>query len=459
MAPISLISDVQLFTPGRACAGPLAVVLHGYSSGLEVLDAEMQRCPRPRPAQSPGCHTSFHYGVGVGGFHQYVLTANTAWGFGLTPPTCPEPICPPDPCASCTGLTVDQYNPDLDGNPPVLPALVAGPDGTANCGVIHVAVTGQALGFDLDCCRFFQNPQNYQQFVIALCQIFTAAGLVPSQSTLLVHCEELICLDIDQLVLDVLAADCVFAPVSPCIQCPPGSGLTVLDTDTVDLTLAVGVLSADVLISGTAGNDLVALPDGLFVDADAASVTITALDTSCINTTVTEGPPNTFVVSAVPIISPNADNVLDCLVNGLYVEAFAIPAAPVCVPELAHLPLVLGNDGAGGAAVWGKPQRPAMLTAFVTTGLLIDPSTNNDLYLLTGAGGGDVDLLPPVDCEKTDLWIKNISDDVFTVNSAELIDGVATIDIAGTIPGGYPFSNNGGEAVHVIWTGTTWYIV
>lgn len=210
----------QLFTAGRACAGPLAIVLHGYSAGLEMLDGDMGRCPRPRPAQSPGCHSSFHYGVGGSLVHQYVANANTAWGFGVTPPSCPAPVCPPDPCESCTGITVDQYNPDLDGNPPVLPAWAAGPDGTVNCAVLHVAITGAGVDGQ-GCCRFLADPQAYQAVVNSLCEIFATTELVPSQNTLLVHCGELPCLDIDQLVLDII--ECLDAPepVLPPCQCTP----------------------------------------------------------------------------------------------------------------------------------------------------------------------------------------------------------------------------------------------
>lgn len=219
MAP--LIFPSILFTAGRDCAGPVAVVLHQYSSGIEMLDSEMDRCPRPKPARSPGCHTSFHYGVEGCTIHQYVLPANTAWGFGVTPPTCPEPICPPDPCESCTGLTQDQYQPDLNGNLPVLPAWAVGADGTVNCAVIHVAIAGGAIVSADGCCRFLSDPQAYTCFVRSLAQIFVANALTPTQTTLLVHCGELPCIDIDQLVADVLAVINTPASILPPCTCQP----------------------------------------------------------------------------------------------------------------------------------------------------------------------------------------------------------------------------------------------
>ena len=222
MAIIDFTASSILFTPGRAaCVGPLAIVLHEYGSGIEMLDLEMGYCPRPRPAQSPGCHTSFHYGVGGNVIHQYVDITDTAWGFGVQAPTCPVPPCPPSPCESCTGLTVDQYNPDIDGNPPVLPAFVAGPDGTANSCVLHVAVANSLNRDPNNCCLFLSDPRQYRAFVNSLCEIFEASGLVPSQTTLLVHCGELPCLDIDQLVLDILECLAAPEPVLPPCNCVP----------------------------------------------------------------------------------------------------------------------------------------------------------------------------------------------------------------------------------------------
>lgn len=344
MAP--LIFPSILFTTGRACAGPLAVVLHQYSSGIEMLDSEMDRCPRPKPAQSPGCHTSFHYGVDGCTIHQYVSPANTAWGFGVTPPTCPEPICPPDPCESCTGVTADQYQPDLDGNPPVLPGWAAGPDGTVNCAVLHVAVAGGALVGADGCCRFLSDPQAYSCFVRSLAQIFVLNSLTPSQTTLLVHCGELPCIDIDQLVIDVLAYIALPPSVLPPCTCQPTGAQFVAGIE----DLAVG----DTFISG----DSLVGADGelheVFTDYRVDSVTSTTVinpntyDTDVIFLTggnLTIGTP-TVAAALRELIIKNTDPAVARTVTG---HIDGVPGAVITLDFRGGGPYPFGN--AGGEAV------------------------------------------------------------------------------------------------------------
>jgi hypothetical protein len=412
MAPVQ-IPDVVLFTPGRACAGPLAIVLHEWHSGIESLDAAMQFCPRRRPAQSPGCHTSYHYGIGGScQFHQYIDNADTAWGFGLSPVTCPTPPCPPDACSLCTGLTADQYNPDLDGNPPVLPVWAVGPDGTVNCAVKHVAVTNlfptnQSLGSG-PCC--LPDAKAYRCLVESLCYIFQTADIVPSQSTLLVHCNELICLDIDQLVEDILA----------CINTPPPPGLPCNCAPTAEQFCAT-LATLPVSQSPT----LLVLGDDCQFHPTADAFNVVAADTPSIDTTVVEAPPNTFTISADAIISPDAGNSLSIHANGLYANRGELIVAPIL------------NAG------------------------VIDPTSGTDVYVYSSVGVGAATLVDPVAGEKNDLWIKNISASVFSVAAASLIDGVGVIALDGTVPAGYPFGNNGGEAVHLVYdfANTTWYVL
>ena len=417
MAPIQ-IPGVILRTVGRTpCTEPLAVVLHEWDSGIEELDLAMQACPRPRLTCPKSCHTSFHFGIaGFCNFHQYVDIDDTAWGFGVTPPTCPEPICPPDPCASCTGLTADQFNPDFDGNVPTLPEFVADACGTANSCVIHVAVnnlfpTNQALGTG-PCCD--PNPNAYKCLVQSLCYIFAQTDIEITTDTLLVHCNELICLDIAQLVEDVLAFNCAVVPVSPCINCPENT-LTISDTITVDLSLIASNLTANVIVSPDAGNELVSQAPGATFQTEGS-----VLDTDTVDLTFAAD-----VLSADVIISPDAGNTLVSLANGLYTDR-----GPLSVVGIA-------NAGT------------------------IDPTSNDDVFVYSGIGVGTATLVDPVPGEKTDLWVKNISASVFNIISASLIDGVGTITLDGTIPAGYPFGNNGGEAVHLVYdtANTTWYVV
>lgn len=108
---------------------------------------------------------------------------------------------------------------------------------------------------------------------------------------------------------------------------PANGGITVLDTVTVDLTLGGdGVLSADVEVSSVPDNILTVRPDGLAVRCTDVltcipNTIITAIDTPCLDLTVTEVPDNTFTITGSPVVSPTAGNQLSCTANGLYVAA------------------------------------------------------------------------------------------------------------------------------------------
>lgn len=91
---------------------------------------------------------------------------------------------------------------------------------------------------------------------------------------------------------------------------PPASSFSVLDTQTVNLTLAGSVLTADVIVAPTVGNQLVATPTGLFVNAPSG---ITVADTPCINLDLVAS-----VLTATPIISSEPCNALTCELDGLY---------------------------------------------------------------------------------------------------------------------------------------------
>lgn len=409
MTIIDNTADVTLFTAGRTPGPVLAVVLHQFCSGIEMLDLEMERCPRPRPAQSPGCHTSFHYGVDGCIVHQYVDTANTAWGFGVIPPTCPQPECALPECASCTGLTVAQYNTDLDGNAPTIPGFTAGADGTANNQVIHIALTGSCSNDAMGCCSFLSNPQTYNCIVKSLCAILSANDITPTFDTFLVHCEELPCLDIVQLIADIIACQETPPPVLPPCSCVPTAeqlctALGTFDTDDESTSFVLGI---DCLWHPTA--------DAFVVEGS---------DTDTVDITVTESPANTFTVEADVIVSPDAENIIEARANGLYAT-----------------------------------RGPLVVAAILNAGV-IDPTSGTDVYIYSGPGAGAVTLTNPTAGEKNDLWVKNVSPGAtLTITAASNIDGVGVITLDGTTGGTYPFGNNGGEAVHLVWTGSTWNVL
>lgn len=544
---MAVLFPSDLFTIGRDCVGPTAVVLHEYKSGLEMLDKEMNRCIRPRPLCSPNCHTSFHYGIGSCHLHQYIDTANTAWGFYFIPtPACPTPPCPIEQI--CDGLGADQYNPDFDGNP-ATPTVAAGACLEANCSVIHVAViTGVSSISDGIYCIGAPtfSAAAYKCLVESLCEIFDAAGLTPtSGTTLLTHIGELVNLDVDQLAIDILL--CLNAPVPPLPPCdciPIETPNAVIDTSTIDFTASGAfnrTITGSVRVSATAGNQVTVNPDGIFVAADT-EVPLTVVDTNSINLTasgtdnhtlqadliispnvnnqaailvnglfVSETPitpvdtssidltvsgVNSHTIQADIIISAGEGNILESLPGGLYVPEFQLCAAisslpvtgplvaglnvfvddctyytvpelqealitPLCA-DLPRLPVVLGGDGSTiGDPVWGTPARMPLVVVPFTAVLDTIGVEGTDVWIYTGGANHAVDLEgPAAECTTNDLWIKNSSAFTLTITPvAGTIDGVASITLAGTNPGTYPFGTNGGEAVHLIWDGTNWIIV
>jgi hypothetical protein len=93
---------------------------------------------------------------------------------------------------------------------------------------------------------------------------------------------------------------------------PATSSISIQDTNSVDLTLTGGVLSADVIISPNAGNQLQLLPNGLYVSPSTFSLTVT--DTNTVDLTLVGNN-----LTANVIVSPSAGNALQVLPNGLYV--------------------------------------------------------------------------------------------------------------------------------------------
>lgn len=98
---------------------------------------------------------------------------------------------------------------------------------------------------------------------------------------------------------------------------PATEQITVTDTSCINLTITGGNISAVPIISPQAGNILSCENDGLYAAA-TVDIGITGQDTNCIDIGVTEATPNNFVITAVPVISSDLGNSLECRVTGLY---------------------------------------------------------------------------------------------------------------------------------------------
>ena len=284
-----------------------------------------------------------------------------------------------------------------------------------------------------------------------------------------------------------IVADGIFVPADTEVP------ITPVDTTSINLT-ASGVdnhtIQADLIISPDAGNQAVVLVNGLFV----AETPITPVDTNTIDLTISGV--NSHTVQADVIISPDEGNILVAQVDGLYVpvtqvcaelsslptgadaiagtlllgddcEYHAVPdfqtalVTPACI-GLPSLPVVLGGDGTTlGDPIWGTPARMPLAVVTFTAVLDTIGVEGTDVWVYTGGANHAVDLEgPAAECTTNDLWIKNRSAFTLTITPVVgTIDGVASITLAGTNPGTYPFGTDGGEAVHLIWDGTNWIIV
>ena len=113
---------------------------------------------------------------------------------------------------------------------------------------------------------------------------------------------------------------------------PSTFSLNVIDTNTVDLNLAGGNLSANVIVSPNAGNALQVLPNGLYVAPSTFSLTVSDTNTVDLNLVGNN-------LSANVVVSPNAGNALQVLPNGLYVGAGAYSLS-----DCAGNPLPVGTQ-------------------------------------------------------------------------------------------------------------------
>lgn len=447
-----------LFTVGRDCVGPTAVVLHEFKSGIEMLDAEMCRCIRPRPLTSPGCHTSFHYGVGGNcNFRQYVDDADTAWGFYYIPtPACPTPPCPI--VQTCDGIGADQYNPELDGTLPT-PVVAAGADLTANCSVIHVAViTGAAHTGSGIYCIGSQNfsERAYNCLVQSLCYIFDVNGLTPvGYSTLLTHIGELMDLDLTQLAIDIQACLDAVPPPLPACDCAQ-TPLSAVDSSTLDFTVSGTdnhTLTGAVKISSTAANSITSNATGIY------SPEITGTNTPSVTLTIS-GTDNHNVQADVNI-SADIGNTIISNPDGLF-SSGGLPtpyedctsAAPLNLNGMQYL----AANGDGTGLDWYRVSDPVNYQLATTIDVIYNFSIGKTMHLINSLD--DTLLLtnpPDATCSQRDLWIKNISQsDLVISSSVGGIDGNSTLTLAGSIP-----LTASGDSVHLVWSSQLdgWYIL
>lgn len=262
----------------------------------------------------------------------------------------------------------------------------------------------------------------------------------------------------------------------------PSSEPTVADTDCIHLEINSGEITAEPIISLVSGNILQCLGDGLYANVSPLPIEINGDSTPCINVAVNEPTTDNFVITAAPVISPDGGNTLECRANGLFAagtvgniigqdtdciditvvesptDTFTISVDPIISPDTGNLLVCQAN---GLFAALPCTPDPVSEVGAGTIDLAADRANGINVYVVD-ANGGSITLTNPPDaaCEEKHLYIKNVDTAALSVISADLIDGQGTITLQGTSTGGYPFGNDGGEAVHLIWrsVANTWAV-
>lgn len=341
----------------------------------------------------------------------------------------------------------------------------------------------------------------------------TPAGLFVPSSGGSISVDDTDCINLT-LAAGVLTADPVISPtVGNQLTCtasglyvPTGAEtpLTVTDTNSINLTasgVANHTLSADVNISAAPPNTVQILPDGLFV-LDTCGQIQSFVDIGAIDLAefrfvgeMTDGLGN--ITCHVGLLEEIAQGLLQCDGTALPTGAtvlqpstivqggvttdpsvgFVVPNGtdcpqqlmpPTCddtIPYHRTSSLILGeNQTTPGTFQF---QRSGNSSSVVTVATLevntVGFANNANIFLVNRDGTGSIILDEPAGaCAIHEVWIKNIGNDPLVVNSAlSTIDGVAAITLAGQDPGNYPYGNNGGESVHLIFDDNTtqWYVI
>lgn len=183
----------------------------------------------------------------------------------------------------------------------------------------------------------------------------------------------------------------------------PTDTITVTDTSCINLTITDGNISAVPIISPQPGNIIQCTNDGLFATA-TVDVGITAQDTNCIDLGVTEATPNNFVITAVPVISSDVGNTLECRVTGLY----ASPIGTIEGADTGCINITVNNDVPGIYTVFAEP----VISIEVGNQLVC---TDNGLYV-------PVTIVQAADSPCIDITVTESPANLFTISAAPIID-------------------------------------
>lgn len=197
--------------------------------------------------------------------------------------------------------------------------------------------------------------------------------------------------------------------------------VTVTDTSCINLTATDNDITAAVVISPNANNGIQCLGNGLF--AEAQDFEVLGDSTDCIIVQVTEGPPDTFTVSAIPVISPDAGNSLVCQANGLFT-----PSEHTTVSE----------EDVFAGQVFPALALASDITFGLTTVTINNPSPDRSVRVSVSVGHPSISA-EPLDATNSALRIDSIIDYALPGLAALNVPHQTTV-IAGITAGAAPFA-------------------
>lgn len=201
----------------------------------------------------------------------------------------------------------------------------------------------------------------------------------------------------------------------------PETPLIVVDSTTLDLSNsgAFGhTLTGDVKVSNQAGNQITIQPDGLYTPATPPTV-LGVADTACINMSIS-GLPGSQVITADPIISPTAGNILQCTLNGLYVNVCATLAGlPNIGPAIPGSTFLVGKDCNAYTLPVPAPETPLTVIDTSCINLTTSGTAQHTLQadiVISGAPNNAIQCTPLGLFVPTDLDVNILAVDTSCIN-------------------------------------------
>lgn len=232
---------------------------------------------------------------------------------------------------------------------------------------------------------------------------------------------------------------------------PPETPLTVIDTSCIDLTtsgVANHTLQANLVISGAPNNIAQCTPLGLFVPNTSIDTNIVVVDTPCIDMSVTEAPVGTFTLSATPVISPVAGNVLQCTAQGLYVPT---PSSPLSFGDTQCISLdQVGNVVTATPILsttypgYGTPCNSLQCTP---TGLAAPPDSAGNAATLIGTQVVDLDVPEGQANSQPDLTLNIVNPSNCRSATLHIVHRVCEVNVGTALVGGNYIINL--QAIHM----------